>query len=260
MSIESLKFSSVQTVRDLIIYAKNTYTPDDIKDYLNKLINEDNFKDIASLIIDPSGKSEEDMLYYDAVLILLYLEAITIAEAKTYVKDLSGNKDNIINLLIIEMGYASVDNKIVKRKLKVIDHIPRVYYGRKDVLSYKDKENISNETIRLLTDYKTDKTGFNKYTATLNDLLPVSDTDIIEDFSDIFMSVNNKKAIIEDYIPTISLILNEINISGTDVESSIIDNAGNKIKVTFNHAKPSDDYSYIKTLLENIMQRTINYN
>lgn len=257
MSIESLKFSSVQTVRDLIIYAKNTYTPDDIKDYLNKLINEDNFKDIASLIIDPSKKTEEDMLYYDAVLILLYLEAITIAEANKYVKDLSGNKDNIINLLIIEMGYASVDNKIVKRKLKVIDHIPRVYYGRKDVLSYKDKENISNETIRLLTDYKTD---FNKYTATLSDLLPVSSTDIMEDFSDIFMSVNNKKAIIEDYIPTISLILNEINISGTDVESSIIDNAGNKIKVTFNHAKPSDDYSYIKKLLENIMQRTINYN
>ena len=90
--------------------------------------------------------------------------------------------------------------------------------------------------------------------------MTISNTDIIEDFSDIFMSVNNKKAIIEDYIPTISLILNEINISGTDVESSIIDNAGNKIKVTFNHAKPSDDYSYIKKLLENIMQRTINYN
>lgn len=258
--MESLKFSSVQTVRDLIIYAKNMYKQEDLYNYFNKLINEDNFDDITSLIIDPSGKSEEDMLYYDAVLILLYLEAITISEAIRYVNNISENKNTITNLLIIEMGFANVDGKIVKRKLKVIDYIPRVYYGRKDVLSYKDRENISNETIRLLEEYNK---SFNKYTATLKSLIPSSseseDINIIEDFSDIFMSVNNKKAKIEDYIPTISLILNEINISSTAMESSIIDNTGNKITVTFNHAKP-DNYSYIKDLLKNIMQRTINYN
>ena len=84
-------------------------------------------------------------------------------------KDVDGNNINIVPqiqqdeekitlIAAIESGliYVGPDggNTIkIQRQKKLIDPIPRVYYGRKDIVSYKDENNIKNETLRIAKEY-----------------------------------------------------------------------------------------------------------
>ena len=277
--------------------------------YLTKYMTESNVAQINDIIKNIKNVPQEYYNYSDAAIYLLCNEAINLDELTEFIKDLCGVNgmteqklaaDRILMLLAAELGYIKFSNNIsINRRKLVIDHIPKVYYGNKYKQSYKDLQNIADETRDILIennftniDVFCNILGINEYSGKEGNLL---------------MSVNNNSPLIENHIPALSLILNNINIKNkiTEVNESNVmilnfsdrsiltnicnlevitkDENGEDIKTYPNIEYLNKKYyipdilvpeetgekdtieiniikSNIKSLLENIMQRTINYN
>ena len=280
------RFIKVNSIDDLYLEIKNKMSDVDMYIYLSKFINESNF-DRMCYFLQESNLPKTDSKYVDALLFLLCSEAITLCELKDYYDGLTKSRNetikNIDMLLAIELGYVSISGVTINRDKKIIDHIPSVWYGRKDILSYKNINNIADETWRLLKDFyninkdtKTetylDENGNICYNESLeyreiftflnSDAAIIPDDDTI---ASLFIEINNNDPIIKKYIPSVSLILNDNNIDSENVElkshiKSFSPNKDEYTNIISRYTIDTNEHLKLKNLLENIMQRTINYN
>ena len=292
-------YESIDQVFDII--ARHA-TSTEMYEYFEKYANEDNF-DKLSAIMDSFIKLNDSsrQKYARTLLWLFYNESVSITEVKEWLDalcndaDVENVKEKITLISAIESGliYVGPDKgkKIkIQRQKKLIDHIPRVYYGRKDIVSYKDENNIKNEILRIAKEY------YDKDVVKITDLFdgfkdkydswednPFKVGGMFDDQSEkiipnisatTLMTVNNRKSLLEDYIPTVSLILNGLTIGDDNVTMGyrIISNVTftlnyfledeNKTEVlneVLNRYRVKDN-EHLRNLLQNIMQRTINYN
>lgn len=301
-------YESIDQVFDIV--ARHA-TSTEMYEYFEKYANEDNF-DTLSTIMDSFIKLNDNsrQKYARTLLWLFYNESVSITEVEVWLKALCDDADveNVIEKItliaaiesgLIYVGPKDSNNMIkIQRQKKLIDHIPRVYYGRKDIVSYKDENNIKNETLRIAKEYY-DKDvekitdlfdGFtDKYNSWENN--PFEDAKDGGMFGNqpekitpnisatTLMTVNNRKSLLEDYIPQVSLILNKLAVSIDDNETKYIDDDESKmdyhiisnVTFTLNYFKKDvlkevldryyvKDNDCLRNLLQNIMQRTINYN
>lgn len=294
-------YESIDQVFDIV--ARHA-TSTEMYEYFEKYANEDNF-DTLSTIMDSFIKLNDNsrQKYARTLLWLFYNESVSITEVDKWLDALCNNaavddvKEKITLIAAIESGLIyvgpTVDNEIktlkIQRQKKVIDHIPRVYYGRKDIVSYKDENNIKNETLRIAKEYygedikkitdlfaefndKKDDWEDNPFTGEMFGTQPEK---IIPNISaTTLMSVNNRKSLLEDYIPTVSLILNNLTIDNDNVTMGyrIASNVTSTLKYFFEDKNETDVLKEVlnrycvkhndclRNLLQNIMQRTINYN
>ena len=222
--------------------------------YLTKYMTEANVAQINDIIKNIKNVPQKYYDYSDAAIYLFCNEAINLVELTEFieelcdstisVKDMTKQKlaaDRILMLLAAELGYIKLNGVSINRRKLVIEHIPKVYYGNKYKQSYKNLQNIADETKDILKENnffdvlkeKKDKDDNTVLDGDGNIVYDGIDKTNIEVFCDylgisdyvgkegnLLMSVNNNSSLIENHIPTLSLILNNINIEKiTEVRS-----------------------------------------
>lgn len=215
---------------------KGLYDQYEIKDKMNKIITKDNIKYLNNIIKKlteyPEAKASEDLFkYYPYVMFLILTESISITQlATTEIYDYSELKQLALNWV------SSEDNKI-KKEISVYDLIKNVYYGRTDVRSYKDEDNIKSVMENIYNELN------DKHKELLSKLGVVK-----ESFYNYFIRINDLSAKCEDNIQTISYILNMNQYSNNNL----------KFDITPGLDDP-ENTSILLEIFQKISERTIYY-
>ena len=215
---------------------KGLYDQYEIKDKINKIITKDNIKYLNNIIKKlteyPKEEISDDLFkYYPYVMFLILTESISITQlATTEIYDYSELKQLALNWV------SSGSNKI-KKEISAYDLIKNVYYGRTDVKSYKDENNIKSVMENI----------YNELDDNHKELL--SKLGVIKDsFYNYFIRINDLSAKCEDNIQTISYILNMDQYSSNNL----------KFDVTPGLDDP-ENTSILLEIFQKISERTIYY-
>ena len=207
-----------------------------IKTILKKNMTSANLTTIYSIIKNMAENNESFINYHDSFskcFTLFLNEDISLSEL---FEPLDTPKENIIEM------YENGEKKFKTKKLIELYNI-KVFYGNSKFISYKDKNNIESEIIRILDNYTNLKTY-------LNSFIPSGDFK----YSEEFLNINGvlPKMITSNRIRNYSSLLNNDKLNTNlktflNLDNSVTDNQWNTLSGEFTN------------FLEDLISRTINY-
>lgn len=193
-------------MKDLI----NTIPEESFSEFLDSILNSDNINHMNQLLHTlyekkrVSGFDIDD--YYHYVMMFVYYEVLSLSHMITKINQISSVSD-LMDYYKKICGFYPEGGNAIYREYFVRDYISNLYYGRKDILSYKDENNIKDEFARI---WGTLSLAEQKCVYEIMNIdIPESGAlTVPANFHKYFTRINDRAALCEENIEQLSYILN----------------------------------------------------